>query len=534
MLKFTPSETGAYAFKAERTGNGADTYMKLYTTEEKRELLGYGKNTVVHWLNGGQTYYLKFSGFFMRAVKGRVTAEEAQLVEFKKREDSGFIYVNNPEYLSRYEIVDDEEEKPGKIFEQRNLSGKYTYYQPNIAWWAGKTKIMEDYPIDDFYTDVDFYNPTDSTVTVNIQNLTYKNHGDANKDTYNDIEKYYNGNGKSGTVTIEPGRHKLLYTDIMGTPYKHTDLGNAYSGWDRALPMFTLFDFEVKGGSVTLSALAAYDVNNLRLADNEERTLKNGTVLAGAEVVEERISEPDMKGKYKGTAHNQSAWVDASINILLDERTKPGSLDINLCDSQYDNVKVTRELWMTNTSPIFDKYNAVWYALPNSFHSFTYDYGDTGRKYNFDIYHQNLDNLNKDGGINESVNKPLPAEVKENLKYNFINRDKEKTSHYPDAISIGEWGVTYHYTVTAGNITKEEKTIALEVNNCDNLVYGIKKQGKKNYTTEIYGHLGNKNEDFKCPEEAIITVPANSAVTFEVVVMAACGNTGTNNRIAVK
>ncbi len=538
MLKFTPPETGAYAFKAERTGNGADTYMKLYKTEGKRELLGYGKNAVVHWLKGGQTYYLKFSGFFMRAVKGRVTAEEAQLVEFKKREDSGFIYVNNPEYLSRYEIVDDYEHwgKRTKIFEQRNLSGKYTYYQPNIAWWDGNTNIPIDYPSHDFYTDIDFYNPTDSAVTVNIQNLTYKDHSGVNKNAYNDVEKYYIGNGKSGTVTIAPGNHKLLYADIMGTPYKHTDLGSAYSGWDRALPMFTLFDFEVTGGNITLSALAAYDVNNLRLADNEERMLKNGTVLAGAEVVQERPSETDMKDKYKGTAHNQSAWVDASINVLLDKHATPGSLDINLRDSQYDNVKVKKNRWMTNTSPTFDDNDAVWYALPNSFHSFTYDYEDTGRKYNFDIYHQNLANLNKDGGINESVNKPLPENAKEIIKYDFINetKEKEKEKYESTAISIGEWGVTYHYTVTAGNITNEEKTIALEVNNCDNLVYGIKKQGEKNYTTEIYGHLGNKNEDFKCPKEAIITVPANSAVTFEVVVMAACGNTGTNNRIAVK
>ena len=76
--------------------------------------------------------------------------------------------------------------------------------------------------------------------------------------------------------------------------------------------------------------------------------------------------------------------------------------------------------------------------------------------------------------------------------------------------------------------------MALEVNNCDNLIYGIKRQGEKNYTVSSFGHLDGEDKDFICPKEAEVTVPAHSAVTFEVVIMVACGNTGTNNRIAVK
>ena len=303
--------------------------------------------------------------------------------------------------------------------------------------------------------------------------------------------------------------------------------------------MFTLFDFEVTGGNITLSALAAYDVNNLRLADNEERVLQNGTELKDARVVKYRTTELDMKNKYKGTANNQSAWVDSSINVLLDEYANSGkALDVYLRDSQYGEDKAKRKLWMTNSSPTFDDFDAVRYALPTSFHSFTYDYEDagrnTGRKYNFDIYHQNLEHLNESGGITESVNNPLPEAAKENIKHHFLSNTRKNEDCYAGAISIGEWGTTYHYTVMAGNITDEEKIMALEVNNCDNLIYGIKRQGEKNYTVSSFGHLDGEDKDFICPKEAEVTVPAHSVVTFEVVIMVACGNTGTNNRIAVK
>ena len=66
------------------------------------------------------------------------------------------------------------------------------------------------------------------TWSIDISNLTYLDEN--TKDTYGDIQKYLNGNGINKAFSISPGKHKLLFKDIIGKSYKIKDLNPNKSG----------------------------------------------------------------------------------------------------------------------------------------------------------------------------------------------------------------------------------------------------------------------------------------------------------------
>ena len=277
LYSFTPDESGVYTFYAEGYGGGDkeyDTYLKLYGDKTMSKLIGNHEDKILLWLDKGETYYLQFSGYLMRYAKARVGVRSAGTLEFKKRSDSGFIFVNYPELITKYDILDGESREGKntrqKIFEQKDVKGKNTFYETHTAWYGEEAEDYE--PEQSFYFDIDFYNPTSSTVYVDIENLAYGNNEDSNGDgseldenAYRRMQGYYTGEGISGTITIPPKTHRLLLRTLTGHSLKNSDIRIVQNRtWARIMAL--LFDFNIRdNGSVTVSSLAAYNPDNIQL-----------------------------------------------------------------------------------------------------------------------------------------------------------------------------------------------------------------------------------------------------------------------------
>lgn len=548
IYEFTPAASGEYVFEVE---NGSNSYIKLYGDSTFKSVKAQSDTKIIHWLKGGHTYYLQFSGYLMRRGSGTVMVKEGHTLEFVKRADSNFIYVNNPEYIAHWDIVDDESHSnyenvpPKKIFEQENITGKNTYYEPHLAWWSDPQDIKNLFPQNPatsandnhFYFDVDFYNPTNETVSIDVSNLAYLNEN--TKDTYGDIQKYLNGNGVNKAFSIAPGKHKLLFKDIIGKSYKIKDLNPNKSGWDRAKAMFVLFDFIVNNGNITVSSLAAYDENNLILSDNSANVLSNvGYVLKQGEVIyEERENENDIYQKYKGIARNQSAEISANIDVLIDDYTdiaesnSDNGIPINLYEPYYSGVvhDNTKTWWMTNMNPLYDDSHGLFTALPSNIHKFKYAY-ENGRKWNFDLEHYDLRMLDLNGGVNDSVNMKIPESVLEQLKQKAADGGTNTSQLEPKSLGMASWGATYHYTLTVNNTTDNDRTVEYVMCNFDEMIVGNKLPSQAYYNTQYLRNV--KTGDWRTVYS--INIPAHQTKTFEIAALLACGKGGTNNKILVK
>ena len=99
-------------------------------------------------------------------------------------------------------------------------------------------------------------------------------------------------------------------------------------------------------------------------------------------------------------------------------------------------------------------------------------------------------------------------------------------------MSIGEWGATYHYTVTVKNTTSNNRTANIKMWSAENMIFGLKKQGETTYSTEYYTKIYNTPNN--PTNTATVSVPANSATTFEFVTLLGGGLGGLNHSIVIE
>ena len=290
----------------------------------------------------------------MKYTRGRITVSQAQTLQFTKRNDGSYIYVNSPEYITRFDIVDDVSHTQPvldktvaqpymKLSEFENITGKNTFYETHTAWWGELVQDgIETYnynPLQQFYLDIDMYNPTSSPITVSIENLAYGV-------SYSDLQQYYNG-GYNYEFTIQPQEHIPIFSHINAPLLcREKDAGT----WAR-IPVI-LFDFTVHSGNVTVSTIASYDRNNLYLRNGTKNVIDNtGAILDTGNVIcavdnygnpawatryDPRRNETDLYGKVKGIARNESAWIDSDIEVVIDDNTELGTpIPLALKDSYY-------------------------------------------------------------------------------------------------------------------------------------------------------------------------------------------------------
>ena len=564
LFSFTPDKVGAYSFEVGNYNGGTtayDTYIKLYDNISMTKRLGNDEKKIVANLQAGHTYYLQFSGFLMKYARGRITVSQGQTLQFTKRSDSSFIYVNSPEYLTRIDIVDDSchtqsispkiEVQPHlKIFEQENVTGKNTMYETHTAWYGVLGQEIYN-PTQQFYLDIDMYNPTSNPITVSIENLAYGV-------SYSDLQQYYNGNF-GYEFTIQPQEHIPIFSHINAPLLcREKDAG----AWAR-IPVI-LFDFTVHSGKVTVSTIAAYDRNNLYLrngtknvVDNTGVTLDSGEVLYGldnnnntvwgVDTNDPRPNESDLYGKMKGIARNESAWIDSDIELVIDDNTELGSaIPLTLKDSYYTyGIANPKWSWKSSINPLNDAWDGVLSMLPNGLHNFKYHYKDTNRQWYFDFQHRDLRDCDINGS-SDSVNNSVPADIIDNAKRDMAAGAK---NHFPDkydpdtgenegnapdeySMSIGEWGATYHYTITVKNTTSNNRTANIKMWSAENMIFGLKKQGETTYSTEYYTKIYNTPNN--PTNTATVSVPANSATTFEFVTLLGGGLGGLNHSIVIE
>lgn len=529
LYSFTPSESLTYIFEVSNyngESDAYDTYIKLYNDANLTNSLVQDNNKIMVNLEAEHTYYLKFSGFFMEYAKGRITVRKGQTLEFLKRNDSSFIYVNNPEFITKAEIVDAINSTKNKLFEQKNIVGKNTYYQTHV--------IPDDspyYPTEDVYVDVDFYNPNDYDVTVQVNNLAYGTcfvNGDEAEGDMRILENYISGGIELPTITIPAKSHALLF----GQPYftdnnSQLKLSRVFE-YDR---MCLMFDFEVTRGEITVSSLAAHNRDNLILAYDSEDVLENGTTLANGEVAYGiRDNEPDLYDKYKGIATNQSNCIEANLEFAIDDNTANENLKMKMRDDYYGGeLAGLKYMWMTETSPIFGGYNAPLYAMPGNLHKFTYHYEDTDRLWNFDFEHKNTKYVNLTGGADVSLN-----DVADITRVNDMKEDvpNEQNTAYPDAVDenalgMGSWGVVYRYNVTIANNGTRVRQVDFKVNSTNFLIVGSKLKSEDEYSFNYYP----LDEGEQTP--ATFYLPAGETTSFEIVTLYGLSDSGLENSLVI-
>lgn len=311
--------------------------------------------------------------------------------------------------------------------------------------------------------------------------------------------------------------------------------------WSRHRSPIILFDFQVNTGNIVISSLAAYDNRNLYLregskniVDNIDGITENGEIISD---LSQRPNETDLYGKMKGIARNESAWIGSDIKLIIDDNTELGiPVPLTLEDDYYTyGIANPKWSWKSSINPLNDAWNGVLTMLPNGLHNFKYHYNNTSRQWYFDFQHRDLRYCNIDGN-SHSVNDMVSADIIDNAKRDMAAGRKEHfaADEAPDqySMSIGEWGATYHYTVTVKNTTSNDRTANIKIWSAENMIFGLKKQGEIIYLTDYYTNIYNTPNN--PTNTATVNVPANSTTTFEFVTLLGGGAGGLNHAIIIE
>ena len=531
MFSFTPDRTDTYVFRAENYNGGSteyDTYIKLYADEHMSQQIGNNEKRIVANLQANHTYYLQFSGFLMSYARGRITVSLGRTIQFTKRNDSSFLYVNNPEYITNKDIVDDKKSNSDKLFEQANVFGVNTYYQTNLAWYNPDDNV-EDYPsMNSFYIGVDFYNPNSYAVNVDVNNLV----ATENK---THLSEYVNKNGENpGVITIQPYTHAQLFDYTVNKFACHRQ-GELPS-------LFIMFDFDVKkatgasipdGQGITVSTLAAYDYENMRLKNGSENSLiyndislKHGSMIYGDGV---RPTEHDLEIKYKGIARNQSNQIDANLEFAIDDDTY-GNMPFRIKDSgELINGYYPHEQtdWNVQINPINDDNEALIHTTTDNLHKFKYRFSDSKTWY-FDYKHRKSNFLTEDGDGIDSINQEVPQSIINAARNDIMSGIKTAASRDGNAAEMGSWGVVYHYTVTVNNTGTKTRKIKHRVKTGAHYTL----VGMRENSSAAYDFKDTKKENgYQIPFE--VAVPPGQK-TFEIVTLCGGGDGGLENTIIVE
>ena len=543
LYEFHVDDNKEYAI--ETTGGSVDTttWGRLYYVDGNSTVNNItldGSNHMLIVFQGAGDYRLRIKRTGNADVGLRMTTTGISDLEFTKSTDSNFIYVNNPEYITKYDIVDSgyiesDQDKALKIFEQA-VSGKNTYYQTHISWYNNPSGHEEDFPDENgFYLDIDLFNPNEYMVTVTISNLVSGNE-------YSYLTNYF-GNGSGFTIELQPGEHKLLLDNDM--------FSNPLFVVPEHKNMSILFDFSVDKGEIILSSMAAYNHQNLTMMPGSNNMLSNGTELNNGDVIYPqnnyvRPGEADLYGKYKGIALQQSAQIEGVMEFTITNSDNSGDiLQVNLHDKNYSKgVHNPNNMWMTHTNPISDGWDGTIFAMPSVLHNFKYHF-ETGQTWNFDYKHRNTKNDNitiNSEDTSVSVNNAVPSTILDNVEQD-VSKGEKSVYNVPsdwnielhgipadtEALSMAAWGTTYHYTITIKNASSNNMTVAFQIKNSENVIFGLRELGEVNYNPGIYS-IGNG--DYW--EERTADIPKESIKTFEVITLPCGGNSGMNNRICLK
>ena len=283
---------------------------------------------------------------------------------------------------------------------------------------------------------------------------------------------------------------------------------------------------------------AGYDINNLLVESWQKNKLLNGNSIDNGDIITDgsRPNESDILSKYKGYATNEG-WINANIEICVDEHTALGDYQpIYLKDSYYTyGISNPKWNWLSSLSPINDNTIGELFCLPGGLHNFKYHYGNTKRQWHFDFAHRNAEYINSDTSINASVNEPVPEYILDAAKRDMAlgrkNNFGDQIAPDSQSLSMGEWGMTYHYTITVRNTLNFDCILYFETTKSENMIAGWKMPEDTDYNTTFYQLISPETTgNVKIAE---VTIPKNSTKQIEVVTTLGGGNGGINNQLLI-
>lgn len=308
-----------------------------------------------------------------------------------KKPGGSMLYVNNPEKLSDYDVIRPEKRGSGAnyvLFQQANVNGVNTLYATHSA--NGNNAIFEDAKLrGGFYYDIDFYNPSTSSVSVWVtkQPVAFS------VSVYDDLSKNEDWLWEAEAdhvMTIPPGEHRLFFRDLMEQDALWTGTRN---GVNETFYLGLYANFVVEGGkNVTVSTLAAYDQQNLRLFGSPENLRagsENGIAISQGEMRFSSPSETDLHQKMKGIDRGLNGEVISELSYVFNDATPnniPVPLQVNFKgEGFYGNLgpKSPQSEWYTNVNPINDKYIARYSTPVSGLEDYSYQDGYGQWSFNF-------------------------------------------------------------------------------------------------------------------------------------------------------
>ena len=100
-----------------------------------------------------------------------------------------------------------------------------------------------------------------------------------------------------------------------------------------------------------------------------------------------------------------------------------------------------------------------------------------------------------------------------------------------DAVSMGEWGMTYHYTITVMNTLDFDCVLYFETAKAENMIAGWKMADDIYYNTAFY--LSILPETTGNVRIAELMIPKNSTKQIEVVTTIGGGEGGITNQLLI-
>jgi hypothetical protein len=462
-----------------------------------------------------------------------------------------YIYVNNPEWISDADIIQDETQLHVNrlIYQQAEITGYNSMYITHSTNNAFLT------PTENFYYDVVFSNPTSSPVSVIIENPFYRFNSGWDSGYY-ELKNLYlerlNGlvSTRSGVMLEIPAYgNKLLFRDIFNYNDNISQILGAFIG------IFFHFDVQ-QGQSITVGTLAAYTSKS----DYMNLSYDNGILKAGignnkvninsADFVYDRDGEIEVNTKIMGMDSENLNEVTANLSYIVDDFIYDGNLPVSIKDEFFGNERlVNRDNWVANLSPIYDP-SIVINSPPSQLNGFTYT--DSGGDWQFDYKHI-LPNSAADSRYmykGAAQNYAIKEDVLEKYRYMGVN---DITPAFPSgvtkqeiaskAVALGNWGTKYTYNIFIENIGNTTRTLTFDLY-LDNFA-GVTYTGY-NYNINSWLESGgitidsrfgtvdpNAGADDKrrhC-EVATITIPAGNACWLGVSYLNGVGPAGFTNTL---
>ena len=513
QFTFLPNQSGLYVVEVTIDGELSSYPSSMFTIRPITSGGAYRASTVLtnpegqFMLLDGQRYVIEIFGesnqpFTVRVRRVGNLQLGRSYLELTRRPGGNFIYVNNPEWITEYDIIQPRtgENNNYLIFEQGGVVGYNNMYVTHST--IGQPAARQA-----FFYDISFFNSSNHPVSVEIAKPFTRlgqgwGWGDGNfvGMRYLDLERLmYRETRERRTITIPAGEQRLLFFEVMPI----------YFGGEQGLlvPQTArdfigiYVDFTVQpGAEITVRTLAVYDPHFLNMFYDGTRLYAGirglvNTPIAGAPFVVWNMtnldqsnvprnsrSEETVRATYKGIDRGSTDTVEGHMNFIIDDSVIYRYLRVYQLDGFAYGHPFPRDrgVWYTHSNPfgvgIYPPSAHRLHARPYYMHRFDYFDALAGG-----TVVTRFDYLKVDTGVTpEYIRSRFAAplvygELTQAINQRFLDAQwlimtgDDPIAPLPDnvrvddfryeVVSMASWGVTYEFTIDILNIGENIREI---------------------------------------------------------------------------